>query len=603
MVGEFSAWAVENSGRIPLTYDSSSRTWRGVVEGGTPFKLMQRDANADQWVWMPGPNLTAEPGTSLPIAWHRPARGTAVLQSDPYLADHASHLANRYARYESSMTRIAKDNAGLDAFSRGYEYYGFTRGAVGGAPGIFFREWAPGARSASLIGDFNAWSISATPLSRDDFGVWSTFLPDLATGEEAITHDTFVRLSLVLPDGSRANRIPAYARYAVRDPVLNEYVAKYWSPPPSARHSWAHERLRTHVAADYTAAPSGSDSPIIASRAAWLGRVGPAEAAIHGFAAPPSGGPSPSTSHSLQGSAAGAEVTSTGASGAKPEGFVERVRAAFDADGRGTRRASPQGDPAKAGLRIYESHVGMAGEEPKVSTYREFASVVLPRVKALGYNCVQLMAIMEHAYYGSFGYHVTSFLAPSSRFGTPEDLKFLVDAAHGLGLLVIMDCVHSHASKNVVDGLNEHDGTDFQFFHAGAKGAHELWDSRLFDYAKIEVQRFLLSSLRLFVEEFRFDGFRFDGVTSMMYLHHGLGVGFSGSYDDYFSEATDLDAVNYLQLANTLLHTLDPPAISIAEDVSGMPTLGRPVWEGGVGFDYRLSMAIPDIWIKLLKET
>jgi 1,4-alpha-glucan branching enzyme len=212
------------------------------------------------------------------------------------------------------------------------------------------------------------------------------------------------------------------------------------------------------------------------------------------------------------------------------------------------------------------------------------------------------MAVMEHAYYGSFGYHVTSFLAPSSRFGTPEDLKFLVDAAHGLGLLIIMDCVHSHASKNAVDGLNELDGTDFQYFHAGEKGAHALWDSRLFDYAKLETQRLLLSSLRLFVDEFRFDGFRFDGVTSMMYAHHGLGVGFSGHYDEYFSAATDLDAVNYLQLANTLLHSLDPPALSIAEDVSGMPTLGRPVWEGGVGFDYRLSMAIPDIWIKLLKE-
>ena len=213
------------------------------------------------------------------------------------------------------------------------------------------------------------------------------------------------------------------------------------------------------------------------------------------------------------------------------------------------------------------------------------------------------MAIMEHAYYGSFGYHVTSFLAPSSRFGTPEDLKFLVDTAHGLGLMIIMDCVHSHASKNAVDGLNELDGTDYQYFHAGAKGMHSLWDSRLFDYSKVETQRLLLSSLRLFVEEFRFDGFRFDGVTSMMYEHHGLGVGFSGNYNEYFSDATDLAAVNFLQLANTLLHSMEPPVLSIAEDVSGMPTLGRPVWEGGVGFDYRLSMAIPDIWIKLLKET
>jgi 1,4-alpha-glucan branching enzyme len=227
---------------------------------------------------------------------------------------------------------------------------------------------------------------------------------------------------------------------------------------------------------------------------------------------------------------------------------------------------------------------------------------VLPRIKRLGYNCVQVMAIMEHAYYGSFGYHVTQFLAPSSRFGTPEDLKYMVDKAHGLGLLIIMDCVHSHASKNVNDGLNMFDGTDHQYFHAGPRGNHDLWDSRLFDYSKLETQRLLLSSLRLFIEEYRMDGYRFDGVTSMLYLHHGLSVGFSGNYNEYFGDATDLAAVAYLMLANQLLHSMDPPALSIAEDVSGMPTLCRPVFEGGVGFDYRLGMAIPDKWIQFLKE-
>ena len=212
------------------------------------------------------------------------------------------------------------------------------------------------------------------------------------------------------------------------------------------------------------------------------------------------------------------------------------------------------------------------------------------------------MAVMEHAYYGSFGYHVTSFLAPASRSGTPEELKALVDAAHGLGLLVIMDCVHSHASKDETHGLSGLDGTDHQYFHAGARGRHELWDSRLFNYSVLETQRLLLSSLRLFTDEFRFDGFRFDGVTSMLYTHHGLGVGFSGGLHEYFGPATDGDAVTYLQLANTLLHSLSPPALSIAEDVSGMPALGVPVAEGGLGFDYRLSMAIPDAWIKMLKE-
>ena len=212
------------------------------------------------------------------------------------------------------------------------------------------------------------------------------------------------------------------------------------------------------------------------------------------------------------------------------------------------------------------------------------------------------MAVMEHAYYGSFGYHVTSFLAPASRSGTPEELKALVDAAHGLGLLVVIDCVHSHASKDETHGLSRLDGSDHHYFHAGAKGWHPQWDSRLFNYANVETQRLLLSSLRLFVEEFRVDGFRFDGVTSMLYDHHGVGTGFAGTYDDYFGEHTDGDAVAYLQLANLMLHSLDPPVLSIAEDVSGMPALGRPVWEGGVGFDYRLAMAVPDVWIRVLKE-
>jgi 1,4-alpha-glucan branching enzyme len=259
------------------------------------------------------------------------------------------------------------------------------------------------------------------------------------------------------------------------------------------------------------------------------------------------------------------------------------------------------------GLKIYEAHVGMASERGVVASYADFARDVLPRVVDAGYNCVQLMAIMEHAYYASFGYHVTGFFAASSRFGTPDELKALVDRAHELGLSVIMDVVHSHASKNVQDGINNFDGTDHQYFHsvASGRGEHPLWDSRLFDYGAFEVMRFLLSNLRWWIDEYRFDGFRFDGVTSMLYSHHGSGVGFSGSYDDYFGPAVDGDAVAYLTLANALLHDpaiISPPALTVAEDVSGMPTLCRPTGEGGLGFDYRLGMAIPDEWIKIVKE-
>ena len=253
------------------------------------------------------------------------------------------------------------------------------------------------------------------------------------------------------------------------------------------------------------------------------------------------------------------------------------------------------------GLRIYETHIGMAQEEGKIGSFGEFTAHVLPRIAALGYNAIQMMAVMEHPYYGSFGYHVSNFFAVSSRFGEPEHLKKLIDDAHGLGIAVIMDIVHSHAVKNINEGLSRFDGSDYQYFHAGPRGQHVAWDSLLFDYSKYEVQRFLLSNVRYWIEDFNFDGFRFDGVTSMLYLDHGLGKSFS-CYDDYFGGNVDGDALVYLQLANTLTHAVKPTAINIAEDMSGMPGMARPIDEGGIGFDFRLAMGLPDQWIKLLKE-
>lgn len=254
-------------------------------------------------------------------------------------------------------------------------------------------------------------------------------------------------------------------------------------------------------------------------------------------------------------------------------------------------------------FRIYECHVGIATQELKVGTYLEFAESIIPRIVKQGYNAIQLMAIMEHAYYASFGYQVTSFYAASSRYGTPEELKKLVDTAHQHGLYVLLDVVHSHASKNTLDGLNMFDGTDACFFHSGHRGQHPLWDSRLFNYGEYEVLRFLLSNLCWYIEEYNFDGFRFDGVTSMLYHSRGIGQGFSGHYDEYYGLNVDVEGVVYLMLANHVLHGLYPEMITIAEDVSGMPAGCRPVNEGGLGFDYRLAMAIPDKWIKLLKET
>ena len=250
---------------------------------------------------------------------------------------------------------------------------------------------------------------------------------------------------------------------------------------------------------------------------------------------------------------------------------------------------------------IYEAHIGMASEDHRIATYREFADNVLPHVQDAGYNTIQLMAVMEHPYYGSFGYQVSSFFAASSRFGYPEDLKYLVNKAHAMGIRVLLDVVHSHAVGNTLEGLNLFDGTGYQYFHDGPEGDHPAWGTKLFDYNKPQVIHFLLSNLKFWMEEYHFDGFRFDGVTSMLYHDHGLGVAFS-NLGMYFTMNTDVEAVTYLQLANELIRQVNPQALTISEDMSGMPGMCEPVEDGGIGFDFRLGMGIPDLWIKWIKE-
>jgi len=420
-----------------------------------------------------------------------------LISLDPWLTPYADAVRRRQAHYAHLHAALDQEGGLLGAISQGHHFFGFTRGERDGAAGVWYREWAPGAQSLRLIGDFNGWNRDSHPLTREEWGVWSLFLPDELYAA-TLTHGSLVKVHVVTDQGGM-DRIPAYARRVVQDPNTDDFSAQIWLPP----------------------------TPFV---------------------------------------------------------FQNTL------------------PPQVGGLRIYEAHVGMAQEEGRVGTFEEFIRNILPRIAALGYNAIQLMAVMEHPYYGSFGYHVSSLFAVSSRFGTPEDLKRLIDAAHGLGLRVLLDIVHSHAVKNTQEGLNHFDGTDYQYFHAGARGLHQAWDSLTFDYAKYEVQRFLLSNVRFWLEEFRFDGLRFDGVTSMLYHDHGLNRIFT-SYGEYFGGNIDDDAVAYLQAANELAHSLNPGVLTIAEDVSGMPGLARPIAEGGMGFDYRLAMGVPDYWIKLLKET
>ncbi len=422
--------------------------------------------------------------------------GTGLIRVDAWLEPHRTDLLTRYSHFLKVRSQFEVIGGVAGSISMAYLYFGLNRGQQGTEHGVWYREWAPAATYLSIIGDFNGWDRGANPMQRDNWGVWSIFLPDTEF-EGKLVHNSQYKVHVAGESGA-ADRIPAYSRRVVQRGDTKEYSAQYWHP--ENEYVWQH------------------NSPA-----------------------------------------------------------------------------------AAGGFKVYEAHVGMALEDGRVGTYLEFARNVLPRIAKLGYNAVQLMAIMEHPYYGSFGYHVSNFYAASSRFGTPEELKELIDTAHGLGLQVIMDLVHSHSVKNLQEGLNRFDGTDHQYFHAGARGDHAAWDSLVFDYSKYEVLRFLLSNVRFWLEEYHFDGYRFDGVTSMLYLDHGLGKSFSG-YDDYFGANVDEDAVAYLMLANELIHTLNPKATSVAEDVSGMAGMARPVADGGLGFNYRLAMGLPDYWIKLIKE-
>ncbi|EPQ26723.1 uncharacterized protein PFL1_05702 [Pseudozyma flocculosa PF-1] len=426
--------------------------------------------------------------------------GTGVIALDPWLEPFAPALRERYAVFRDWASKIEATEGGLIKFSQSYRNMGFQVDPKTQA--VTYTEWAPNAVEAALIGDFNSWDRNSHKLAKDSFGKWSITIPPASPGKCAIPHDSKIKISMVLPDGERIERLPAWIKRVTQDlDVSPVYDARFWNPPQDQVYKFKHP---------------------------------------------------------------------------KP--------------------------PKPANLKVYEAHVGIATPEPRVGQFKEFTKNLLPRIKELGYNTIQLMAIQEHAYYASFGYQVTNFFAASSRYGNPEDLKELIDVAHSLGITVLLDIVHSHACKNVLDGLNMFDGTDHLYFHEGAKGRHELWDSRLFNYGSHEVLRFLLSNCLFWLDEYGFDGFRFDGVTSILYTHHGIGTGFSGGYHEYFGPNVDTEGVVYLMLANQMIHQAYPDAITIAEDVSGMPALCRPVAEGGVGFDYRLSMAVPDMWIKLLKE-
>ncbi|MEY8538745.1 alpha-amylase family glycosyl hydrolase [Lactococcus muris] len=408
-----------------------------------------------------------------------------ILQYDPYLEPYKEDLSLRLFEFARTKKRLLGMEGKLSDFANGHKYFGFQQETHNWT----FREWAPNAEKAFLVGDFNEWEGSQHELKAAYGGVWEIAVPGrLPLGSK-------VKVKLVI-NGTEVYRVPSYIMYAVQ----NEYL--------------------------------------------------------------------------------------------ELDGVIVEPRYEFKHKSPVLKDTAPL---------IYEAHIGISSEEYRINSYKEFTVDVLPRIKKAGYNTIQLMAIMEHPLYSSFGYQVSNFFAVSSRFGSPEDLMELIDTAHGMGLRVLLDVVHSHAVKNVGDGLNLFDGSSTQYFHAGGRGEHEAWNTKLFNYGKDEVIHFLLSNLKFWLETYRFDGFRFDGVTSMLYHHHGLGTSFD-NYGKYFSRDTDIEAIVYLMLANELVRQVNPNATMITEDMSAMPGMALPISEGGIGFDYRLSMGVPDYWIRQFKE-
>ncbi|MEG0467300.1 MAG: alpha amylase C-terminal domain-containing protein [Mucinivorans sp.] len=420
-----------------------------------------------------------------------------IIENDEWLAPVEGEINYRYDRYKWRLGEIEHFSGSLRDFANAHIHFGVHHDPT--AHGWWVREWLPGAKEVFAFGDWNDWQRTEYPLEKDEWGIWSVFIPE--SKNPRLQHKSLIKLYIHGADDSWADRIPAYIRRVVQDEVTKDFTGQVWEP--EVPFDWTGDEFYTEL--------NGS-------------------------------------------------------------------------------------------LVIYEVHVGMSLEKEGVASYREFEEQVLPRIKDLGYNAVQMMAVAEHPYYGSFGYHVSSLFAPSSRFGTPEELKHLIKTAHSMGLSVIMDLVHSHFVKNTVEGINRLDGTDNLYSPAGEAGNHPHWDSKLFDYGKHEVQHLLLSNVKYWLDEFHFDGYRFDGVSSMIYYHHGYADFMANPYDTYFGDGVNREAVTYLTLANKLIDEVKPSAITIAEDVSGMPGMAVSIEDGGVGFDYRLAMAIPDFWIKYLKD-
>ncbi|MGH0147169.1 UNVERIFIED_CONTAM: hypothetical protein FKN15_041506 [Acipenser sinensis] len=470
---------------------------------------------------------------------------------------------------------IEEAEGGFDKYTRGYESFGVHRQPDGS---LYFKEWAPGAEAVFLAGDFNEWNTSSHPYKKREHGKWDLIVPPKVDKSPAVPHGSILkvvdvdRLFINIESVSEVSaKLLSKLEEAIAeaDPqrqIIGEAFIEIKSSLEEVykiycyHHDDANSLLKSY---------EKDEEVVIRSRSGQLlYRISPwAKYVVRDDN----------------------NLIYDWVHWDPPQPYMHKH----------SRPKKPQS------IRIYECHVGIASPEEKVASYSNFTYNVLPKIKDLADD--------RPSFIKGF---ILLYRYKKCRYGNPEELKELVDTAHSMGIIVLLDVVHSHASKNTEDGLNQFDGTDSCFFHSGSRGEHVLWGSRLFDYSNIlmtydhvelsfcesenmpeafkgtkkgtvymtpyrwrgfpafsticdtpgwEVLRFLLSNLRWWIEEYRFDGFRFDGVTSMLYHHHGVGTGFSGDYSEYFGLHVDEESLVYLMLANQMLHSLCPDYITIAE--------------------------------------
>ena len=242
-------------------------------------------------------------------------------------------------------------------------------------------------------------------------------------------------------------------------------------------------------------------------------------------------------------------------------------------------------------MTTYEVHLGswrrVPGEGDRYLTYRELADSLVPYVREMGFTHIELMPVMEHPFTGSWGYQVIGFFAPTSRFGTPDDFRYLVDQCHRHGIGVILDWVPGHFPKDR-HGLAQFDGTSLYEHADPRQGEHLDWGTLIFNYGRNEVRTFLLSNALYWLEEFHVDGLRVDAVASMLYLDYSRPAG--EWVPNQYGGRENLDAVSFLQQLNTETHGRAPGTVTVAEESTSWPAVSRPTYVGGLGFTYKWNM-------------